>query len=114
VLSTKVVTVFVPADSKKRSAESVIELTVPIEAEATACPVAIVTSELASGTPTGLQLSASAQSELAAPVHVDLLMMPLPDLIAMPCAAKGAGRGREVLSYAWPETAAIVLAFTTM
>ena len=67
-------TVFVPADSKERSDELVIELTVPIEAEATASPVAITTSELTPGTPAGLQLSASSQSELTAPVHVDLLM----------------------------------------
>jgi hypothetical protein len=78
VLSRKVATVFVPADLKRRSDESVIELTVPIEAEATASPVAIVTSELTPGTPTGLQLSASFQSELTAPVHVDLLMMVSP------------------------------------
>ena len=76
-------TVFVPADSKERSDESVIEFTVPIEAEATASPVAIVTSELAPGTPPGLQLPGSAQSELTAPVHVDLLMMRLLTLIAM-------------------------------
>jgi hypothetical protein len=64
--------------------ESVIECTVPIEAEAIASPVAIVTSEPASGTPAGLQLAASAQSELTAPVRVDLLMMRLLTLIAMP------------------------------
>ena len=70
-------TVFVPADLKRRPDESVIEFTVPIEAEATAtgAPAAITTSELASGTPAGLQLSASSQSELTAPVHVDVLMM---------------------------------------
>ena len=38
VLSRVVATVFVPADSKERSDESVIELTVPIEAEATSAP----------------------------------------------------------------------------
>jgi hypothetical protein len=74
-LSRKVVTVFVPADRKRRPDDSVIELTVPIEAEATARRVAITTSEFTPGTPTGLQLSGSAQSELTAPVHVDLLMM---------------------------------------
>jgi hypothetical protein len=73
-LSRTVATVFVPADSKERPDESVIEFTVPIEAEATASPVAIVTSELAPGTPAGSQLSASAQSELTAPVHIDVLM----------------------------------------
>ena len=57
-------TVFVPADSKERSDESVIELTVPIEAEATGDPVAIVTSEPAPGMPAGLQLPASPQSHL--------------------------------------------------
>ena len=79
-------TVFVPADSKERSDESVIEFTVPIEAEATAtgAPVAIVTSELAPGTPAGLQLSASSQSELTAPVHVDVLMVRLPYLVCLP------------------------------
>jgi hypothetical protein len=75
VLFRKVVTVFVPADSKERRDESVIELTVPIEAEATGAPVLIVTSELTPGMPTGLQLPGSAQSELMEPVHVDLLMM---------------------------------------
>jgi hypothetical protein len=74
VSSRKVVTVFVPADSKERSHETVIEFTVPIEAVATASPVAIVTSELASGTAAGLQLSASSQCELAVPVHVDFAM----------------------------------------
>jgi hypothetical protein len=69
------VTVFVPADSKERSDESVIEFTVPIEADATGAPAAITTSEFTPGTPAGLQLSASFQSELTAPVHVDLLMM---------------------------------------
>jgi hypothetical protein len=86
-----VVTVFVPADSKERSDESVIEFTVPIEAEATASPVAIVTSESAPGTPAGLQLSASAQSELTAPVHVDVLMMRLLTLIAVLCPLWGRG-----------------------
>jgi hypothetical protein len=70
-----VVTVFVPADLKRRSDESVIELTVPIEVEASASPVAIVTSEFASGTLVGLQLSGSAQSKLMAPVHFDVLMI---------------------------------------
>ena len=52
-----------------------IEFTVPIEAETrTDGPVVITTSELASGTPAGLQLSASSQSLLKAPVHVDVLM----------------------------------------
>ncbi len=53
-----------------------IEFTVPIEAEAkaTGVPLAIVTSEPAPGTPAGLQLSASAQSELMSPAHVDVLM----------------------------------------
>ncbi len=87
-------TVFVPADSKSRWDESVIEFTVPIEAEATASPVAMVTSELAPGMPAGLQLSASAQSELTAPVHVDVLMMRLLTLIAMRCPLCG----RENLS----------------
>ena len=52
-------TVFVPADSKERSDESVIEFTVPIEAEAkaTGVPLAITTSEFTPGTPAGLQLS---------------------------------------------------------
>jgi hypothetical protein len=63
----------VPADSKERSDESEIDLTVPIEAEATDAPAPIVTSEFTPGLPTGLQLLAPAQSELTAPVHVDLL-----------------------------------------
>jgi hypothetical protein len=54
VLSRLVVTVFVPAASKERPDESVIELTVPIEVEATAARVAIVTSEPAPGMPAGL------------------------------------------------------------
>src|SRR5262249_45479019 len=83
LLSRKVATVFLPADLKRRPDESVMELTVPIEAEATARPLAIVTSELAPGTPTGFQLSASAQSELTAAVHVDLLMMRLPYLLSL-------------------------------
>jgi hypothetical protein len=82
VLSRKVATVFVPADSKERSDESVIELTVPIEAEATGAPEAITTSEFTPGMPAGLQLFASSQSELTAPVHVDLPMMRLLTLIA--------------------------------
>jgi hypothetical protein len=52
----------------------VIEFTVPIEAEATASPMVIATSEPAPGTPE-LQLPASAQSELFLPVHVDVVMM---------------------------------------
>jgi hypothetical protein len=70
------VTVFVAADSKERSDESVIEFTVPIGAEATAtgAPAAITTSELAPGTAAGLQLPASSQSKLTSPVHVDVLM----------------------------------------
>ncbi len=54
-----------------------IEFTVPIEAEAkaTGVPLAITTSEFTPGTPTGIQLSASSQSELTAPVHVEVLMM---------------------------------------
>src|SRR6516164_4331019 len=79
VLSRKVVTVFVPADSKERSDESVIEFTVPIEAEATGAPVAITASEFMPATPAGLQLSGSFQSELTAPVHVDLLMVFSPE-----------------------------------
>jgi hypothetical protein len=75
VLVRKVATVFIPADSKERSDESVIEFTAPIEAEATGAPVAITTSEFRPGMPDGLQLSESFQSELIAPVHVDLLMI---------------------------------------
>jgi hypothetical protein len=90
-----VVTLFVPADSKERSDESLSELTVPIEAEATGAPVAITTSEFTPGMPAGLQLSASFQSELTAPVHVDLLMMRLLTLIAMP---SGGLAGHDVLS----------------
>jgi hypothetical protein len=59
----------------------VIELTVPIEAEATGAPLATTTSEFTPGMPAGLQLSASFQSELMGPVHVDLLMMRLPHLV---------------------------------
>jgi hypothetical protein len=80
-----VATVFVPADSKERSDESVIELTVPIEAEATGDPVAVVTSEPAPGMPAGLQLPASPQSELTAPVHVFRLMPRLLDLHCSRC-----------------------------
>jgi hypothetical protein len=76
--SRKVATVFVPADPKEKSDELVIELTVPIEAEATDVPLAITTSEFAPETPTGLQLSGSCQSELIAPVHVDLLRIGSP------------------------------------
>jgi hypothetical protein len=61
----------------------VIEFTVPIEAEATASPVAMVTSVSAPGTPAGLQLPASSQSELTAPVHVDLVMKYLPGINRM-------------------------------
>ncbi len=67
-------TVFAPADSKERVDESVIELTVPIEAEATGAPVAITTSESTPGMPAGLQLSGSSQSEQTVPVQVDVLM----------------------------------------
>jgi hypothetical protein len=70
--------VFVSADSKERPYVSVIELTVPIEAEATASPMVIATSELAPGMPAGLQLSASAQSELTSPVQIDVLVRHLP------------------------------------
>jgi hypothetical protein len=77
-----VATVFDPADSKERLDESVIELTVPIEAEATGAPLAITTSEFTPGMPAGLQLFGSFQSELTAPVHLDLLMMRLLTLIA--------------------------------
>jgi hypothetical protein len=87
-----VATVFVPADSKERSDESVIEFTVPIEAEATAAPLAITTSEFTPGTPAGLQLFASSQFELTAPVHVDLLIMRLPTL---DCRAMPARDGRR-------------------
>ena len=73
-MSRKVATVFVPAEAKARPYVSVIEFTVPIEAEATASPMVIATSEPAPGIPAGLQLPASAQSELMSPVHVDLLM----------------------------------------
>ena len=75
-----------PPTRSERLDESVIEFTVPIEAEATAtgAPVAIATSELASGTPAGLQLSASSQSELTAPVHVDVLIARLPYLVRLP------------------------------
>src|SRR5580704_11041137 len=83
LLSRNPATLFVPADLKRRPDESVTELTVPIEAEATDVPLAIVTSEFTPGTPTGFQLSGSFQSELTAPVHVDLLMMRLLTLIAM-------------------------------
>jgi hypothetical protein len=69
----------------------VIELTVPIEAEAkaTGVPLAITTSEFTPGTPAGLQLSASSQSELIAPVHVDLLLMRLSFLDCHAMPAKG-------------------------
>jgi hypothetical protein len=46
--------------------------------------VVIVTSEPAPGVSAGLQLPASAQSELLAPVHVDLLMMGVLTLITAP------------------------------
>jgi hypothetical protein len=95
VLSRKVVTLFVPADLKRRSDESVIELTVPIVAEATARPLAILTSELASGTPTGLQLSGSFQFELTAPVQVDLLMMFSPWVDGRATPARGDGGGKH-------------------
>ena len=85
LLSRKVATVFVPADWKRRLNKSVIELTVPIEAEATASPVAIVTSELAPGTPAGLQLSASSQSgDGARPCRFAHDASPYPDCHAMP------------------------------
>ena len=91
-----------------------IELTVPIEAEATASPVAITTSELTPGTPAGLQLSASSQSELTAPVHVDLLMMLSLTLIAMPAlgAAKVFAAHRNVAEEQEPshETPIIIMA----
>ena len=63
-----------------------IEFTVPIDAEATGAPAAIATSELAPGTPVGLQLSGSAQSELTAPVHVDVdVLMRFSPLLRLPC-----------------------------
>jgi hypothetical protein len=49
-------------------------ISVPIAAEATGAPVVITTFEPAPAIPAGLQLPTSAQSELMAPVHVDLLM----------------------------------------
>ncbi len=63
-----------------------IEWTVPIEAEATAAPLAITTSAVTPGTPAGVQLSGWSQSELMAPVQVDWLTMRLPylDRHAMP------------------------------
>ena len=48
-------------------------ISVPFAAEATRAPVVITTFEPAPRMPAGLQLPASAQSELMAPVHVDLL-----------------------------------------
>ncbi len=57
-----------------RTQDPRMELTVPIEAEAIASPMVNATSERAPGMAAGLQLPASAQSELMAPVHVDLLM----------------------------------------
>ena len=66
-MSSRTVVTYSFPPTQERYDELVIEFTIPIEAEATGAPVAIVTSEFAAGTPAGLQLPAAAQYELTRP-----------------------------------------------
>ena len=100
VLSRKVATVFVPADSKREVGRIGDRIHRPDRGrEATASPVAIVTSELAPGTPAGLQLSGVVpiRTDGARPCRFAHDASPYPDCHAMPARGDGAAAGSDEL-----------------